>query len=402
MTAAAAVAVVGVVALMAMAFAGGAQRSVRLPAKTLTIETVTQGVFRDFTPLQGKVVPRDTVYLDALEGGQVEKVLVQAGDRVALGQPLIAFRNTQLELEVLDREGRLIESITQLQAYEKQLEQNRAANETTLARIDYDILRLSRLAERRDVLAAKGYLPQQARDETHDELNHNQRLRPLQMETNRRQEELRLKQLPQIRAELEGLQQSLKITRSKMDALVVKAPVAGRLTAIDLKIGQNRNRGERLAEITPDTGFRVQADVDEYYLGRVRTGQTGEVDWGGATRRLRVSRIYPQVKNGTFVVDLDFDGAQPAALTPGEAMQGRLSLGGDRPALILPAGAFLERSGGDWVFVVDGNKALKRRIKVGRRSTEQVEVLAGLRPGDRVITSDYAGLEKIDRVDLAN
>ncbi len=228
-------------------------------------------------------------------------------------------------------------------------------------------------------------------------------IRPVQVETNKRQEALRVQQLPQIRQEMASLQKSLQITRATLDDLTVKAPASGRLTAMDLQPGENRNRGDRLGQITLETGFKIAAQVDEYYLGRVAPGQTGQIDIDGRTLNLKAERIYPEVKNGAFTVDLSFEGPQPQGLLPGEMVQGKLSLGADRPALVLPAGAFLERSGGDWVFVVapDGRHADRRRIKIGRRNSEQVEVLSGLRPGERVITSDYQGLEKIDRVDLA-
>jgi len=379
-----------------------AQRSVRVPIGTVTIETVLKSVFHDDTTLQGKVVPRDIVYLDALEGGQVQKLLVRAGDRVVAGQPLIVFRNTQLELEVMEREGRLVESITQLQSFEKQLEQNRAENEKLLARIDYDIVRLSRMAERRAPLVAAGFVTREQNDQIHDELAHNKRIRPLQAETNQRQETLRHRQMPGIRTELAGLQQSLRMTRAKLDDLTVRAPVSGQLTTLTLQPGENRNHGERLGMITQDTGFKIAASVDEYYLGRVRAGQTGTIDLDGRDARLVAERIYPEVQNGVFTVDPNFPGGAPAGLLPGQAVQGKLSLGADRPALILPAGAFLDRSGGDYVFVVaqGGGHAERRRIRLGRRNAEQVEILAGLRAGERVITSAYQGFEKVDRIDL--
>ena len=383
-------------------FVSPAKRSVRLPLAQVSIDTVQRGVYHDFTTLQGSVAPRDVVYLDALEGGQVEKILVHAGDRITVGQPLLAFRNAQLELDVLEREGRLVESITQQQSYEKQLEQNRADNEKTLAQIDYNIIRLQRMAEKRDPLLQAGYVSKETTQQVHDELDYNRKIRPVQAQTNERQEALRKEQLPKIHIQMASLENSLKITQATLGDLTVKAPVSGRLTAMDLQIGENRNRGDRLGEITMDSGFKIAAQVDEYYLGRVASGQTAQIDLNGRTLNLKAERIYPQVKNGTFTVDLSFQGAQPQGLLPGEAVQGKLSLGADRPALVLPAGAFLERSGGDWAFVVapDGHHADRRRIKIGRRNSEQVEVLSGLQPGERVITSDYQGLEKIDRVDL--
>jgi len=368
----------------------------------VTIATVEQGAFHDFVPLRATVVPLDTVYLDALEGGRVERILAQAGDTVTKGQPLVELSNAELELDVLDREGRLIESITQLQAYETQLEQNRIANQKSLAQIDYDIVRLKRSLMRRNQLVARALEPAETRDTVQDELNHEMEIQPLQAQSNQTQEVLRVRQLPQIHSQLEKLQQDLQITHSKLDNLTVRAPVTGRLTEMDLKVGENRNRGERFAQITPDTGFKLAADVDEFYLQRVRDGQVAQVDIGDQSYEVRITRVYPEVKAGTFKVDLAFQAAQPPGLIPGQAVQGRLSLGADRMTTILAAGAFLERTGGDWVFVVDpdGHSARRRTIRVGRRNAEQVEIAAHLAVGERVIVSDYTGLERIDRIDL--
>ncbi|MFI4976057.1 MAG: efflux RND transporter periplasmic adaptor subunit [Caulobacterales bacterium] len=382
---------------------GGAKSSVRVPANGVTIDAVQDGVFHDFAALRAQVAPKDVNYLDALEGGQVEQVLAHAGDVVVAGQPLVRFRNTQLELDVLDREGRLVESITQLQAYQKQLEDTRLANARDAEQIAYDIIRLTRSAARRDALMAKGYLAPEQRDIVHDELDHDRRLQPLQLESLRREEALRKSQLPQVQAEIASLRESLRITRAKLDDLTVRAPIGGKLTDMDLYIGQIRNRGDRLGQIVPDTGFKLQAPVDEYYLDRVRLGQQGDVELDGRTYPARVSRVDPQVKDANFRVELNFVGPTPPSLLPGQALEGKLSLGGDQRALVLPAGAFLERTGGDWVMVVDagGGHADRRRIKLGRRNSEQVEVLGGLKAGERVITSDYTGFEKVDRVDLA-
>jgi HlyD family secretion protein len=398
----AAIGVLGGVVALGLSFAAGARATLRVPAANVTMGEARTGVFHDFTTLRAKAVPKDVVFLDALEGGQVEQVLAQAGDVVAAGQPLVKFRNTQLELEVLDREGRLSESITQLQTYEKQLEDARVANEKAAAQIDYDITRLSRDAERADALIGKGFVPRQQYEAVHDELAHNRRLQPLQASINQEEEMLRQRQLPQLKAELANLQQSLTVARSKLDALVLRAPVAGKLADMHLNLGEIKRPGERLGQIVPDTGFRIEAHVDEYYLDRVRLGQTGAVDDDGRSWPLVVTRVDPQVKDATFLVELAFQGPAPKDLLAGQALEGRLVLGGDRPGLVLPAGPFLERSGGDWVMVVDasGRRAEKRRIRIGRRNADQVEVLSGLRPGDRVITSDYTGYEKVERVVL--
>jgi HlyD family secretion protein len=402
MAAGAAIGGLMILALAVAAIGGAARNSLRVPAAQLSIEPVRQDVFHDFTAIQGQVEPHDTLYIDALEGGQVRQILAQAGDRVVAGQPLVVFRNTDVELDVLNREAIVAQSLSQAHTLQNGLEATRAANEKALQQIDYDIVRLQRASRRRDVYANKGVFPQEEIDQLHDELDHNLKIRPVQAETNRRQEALRRAELPQIQAELATLQRSLGAIRSRLEDLTVKAPAAGRITVMDLKLGQTERPGDRLAEIVPDTGFKVTADIDEFYLPRIRVGQIATGEFDGQSRRLRVTRIYPQVKNGVFTVDMEFVGAAPSGLTAGATVQGKLSLGDDRKALVLPAGAFLERTGGDWVFVLspDGRHADRRRIKLGRRNAEQVEVVSGLRPGERVVTSDYTGFEKIDRLDI--
>ena len=387
---------------IAIMFLGRPERSVRVAATSVTVARVTEGTFHDFIPLTGKVVPMNTVYLDALEGGRVDRILAQAGDIVSEGQALVELSNTELELDVLDREGRLVESITQLQAYQTQLEQNRVANQKALAQIDYAVIRLQRSVARRNILVEDDAEPVEIKDQVQDELDYDLRVRPMQHESNRKQEALRQQQLPHIRSQLEKLQEDLKITHGKLDNLTVRAPVTGRLTALDLKVGENRNRGERFGEVTPETGSKLASEVDEYYLGRVLDGQIADIGIGDKAWVLKVIRVYPKVTNGTFTIDLAFKDATPAGLLPGQTLQGKLALGADRAAIILPAGAFLERTGGDWIFVLakDGKSALRRTIKIGRRNAEQVEILSGLAVGEQAIISDYSGLERIDRIEL--
>lgn len=393
---------IGLVLLAAAIVFGNSERTIRLAATSVTIATANRGVFHDLIPLRGTVAALNTVYVDAPEGGRIQRVLAQAGDSVIGGQPLVDLTNTELELDVLDREGRLIESITQLQAYQTQLEQNRVANQKALAQIDYNVIDTRRALDRRKTLLAQNLVPVEAVDQLQDQLNYESRLRPMQEQSNRTQEELRVRQLPQIGRQIQTLEQDVKITHGTLDDLVVRAPVSGRLTAMDLKIGQTLERDGRVAVITPGTGYKLSATVDEYYLGRVKEGQVADIEIGDATWPLRVNRVYPQVTDGSFAVDLAFIGKEPPGLLPGQNLQGKLTLGADRTGTILPAGAFLEVTGGDWVFVLskDGRFARRQRIKVGRRSAEQVEVLSGLAPGERVIISDYTGLERIDRIDL--
>ncbi len=379
-------------------------RTVRMAANAVTIGTVERAVFRDFVPLRGRVVPRDIVYLDAQEGGRVERVLVEAGDTVTAGQPLLEFGNTELQLEVIEREVRIIEQINNLRTTERSLEQDRETNLRSLAEIRYNLVRLGRLTERRNSLASRGAASVAEREDAADELGYYHALHPIVEQSSAKQDEWRARRTPEIRDELEKLQQNLAIVRGKLDNLIVRAPVSGRLTDLDLKVGENCERGKRLAQITPQTGFKLSAEVDEFYLARVHVGQRADMQFDETAVPLRVSRVYPQVKDGQFTIDLAFESAAPAGLLPGEASQGRLRLGEDVSAVVVPAGAFLEQTGGDWIFVLarDGQSAFRRRIKLGRRNAEQLEVLSGLSADERVVTSDYRGLEHLDGIELTH
>jgi HlyD family secretion protein len=391
------------VPLLLMASRGLSERSLRVAESNITLARVERGLFHDFVPLHGTVAPKDTIYLDALVGGQVEKILAQPGDQVAAGQPLVIFRNSQLALEVLRNEGGLVHSLTQVQQQQTGLENTRIANETALQQIRFNITSLEHTLARYEPLLQQGGISTREVEEVRDRLAHNRALLPLQEETNRHQAALRKQQLPGLQAFEKSILRSLEATRRELDDLTVKAPVSGRITQLDLKIGQNRNRGERLGEITPPTGFKIAADIDEYYLGRIRDGQAADVTLSGTRYQLRVARVHPAVKGGVFTVELFFEGKMPTDLSPGATADGKLSLGGDREGLILPAGAFLEASGGDFVFVIegDGREARRRRVKLGRRNSEQVEVLSGLKAGDRVIISDYGNYDRIERIDLS-
>ncbi|MTJ83722.1 MAG: efflux RND transporter periplasmic adaptor subunit [Telmatospirillum sp.] len=357
----------------------------RSDLKTVSVQ---QGVFQTLIPFNASVIPNDIVVIDAVEGGRIDRLLVATGDEISAGQPLLEFSNTSLELDVLDRESRLIASISQLQTYQTVLEQNRINNEKQLAQIDYDITRLNRSLVRRDALAAKGAEAEELRDRVRDELNYNRKLRPMQAESNSRQNDLRLRQLPEIKGQLAMMQQDLKVTRSKLDNLKVRAPVSGRITAMDLTVGQTRNRGERLAEITPNTGFRLSADIPESYVGEVHVGQKASVRIGNREWPLHIARFLPRVMAERFKVDLTFDDDLPKDLLPGLSAAGSIVTQETPGLLLLPEGRYLPAGTDIEVFVLapDGQSAGRRAVKLGRRNGRQVEVLGGLSAGDRVVT----------------
>lgn len=400
----AAVVLIAMALLAIKLIAGTSSKTLRMPLEQLTIATVERGVFRDLIPVNANVVPRETVYLDAVDGGRVERVLVEAGDLVEEGQPLLELSNTNLALQVIQQESQLNQALSQLQQNEIALEQNQLSNDRALVEIEYNLLRLQRATERRANLARNGMLSAEQRDEVTDELAYYQKLKPIQTESGRRQSDLRDRLLPDIHRQVQILRGNLTVVHDKLDSLVVRAPVSGKVTSLDLKVGENRAAGQRLAEVTPDAGMKLIADIDEFYLARVRPGQVAIIDIDGKPTNLTVRRVSPQVRNGQFRIDLDFEGDSPAALVAGATAQGRLRLGGDTPAIVAPNGPFLERTGGNWVFILaaDGQTAERRQISVGRRTIEQLEVMAGLAPGDRIITSDYTGLDRVERVVLTH
>ena len=397
-------AVSGAVIIAALAgirlIAGSGESTVRMPRAQLVVSTVEQGIFHDLIALRARVEPRETMYIDAIDGGSIDRVLVEPGDRVQKGQPLIELSNTNLALSVIQQESQLNQAISQLQQNEIALEQNSLANERALTEIEYQLVKLERSAARREGLVSGGGVSKEQRDEISDELAYYRRLHPIQSASSKRQSDLRDRLLPDIHRQLGNLRGNLDVVQGKLAGLIIRAPVAGVVTAIDLKVGEHRNPGERLAEVTPESGMKLTANVDEFYLSRVRADQTAVVDVNGAPVKVTVRRVSPQVRNGQFSIDLDFNGDSPATLVSGETTQGRLQLGDDSPARVLMVGPFLERTGGDWVFVVakDGKSAQRRRIKVGRRNAEQLEILGGLAPGERVVTSDYASLDRADRI----
>jgi len=390
------------VLLIVKLIAGAGGRILRMPLERVSVTTVSQGLFRDLIPVNARVVPRETIYVDAIDGGRVDRIYVEEGDAVEEGQPIIELSNTNLALQVIQQQSQLNQAISQLQQNEIALEQNRLLNERGLAEIDYKILSLRRAMDRREDLARKGLLPREQRDEVADELAYYAKLEPIQRDSGRRQSELRDRLLPDIHGQLKNLRGNLQVVNDKLDSLVVRAPLSGRVTALDLKVGENRGAGERLAEVTADSGMKLIADIDEFYLSRVRAGQTASLDLNGKQVDLTVRRVSPQVRDGRFQIDLDLGSERPGALVAGATAQGRLRLGGDTDAVIVPNGPFIERTGAGWVFVVsaDGQTAERRSIRIGRRSIEQLEVLSGLVPGDRIITSDYTGLDQADRLVL--
>jgi len=370
-------------------------------ANRLTISTVQRGTFDDFIPLRGRVTPLVSVYLDAIEGGRVEEVLVEDGAMVHKGQLLAVLSNAELQLSVLARQTEVTQQINSMRSQELALAQTRLQNERALIEADLATQKAQRQYEVQRPLAEKGFVAGRVIRDSRDEYDANRRRSAVLRRQQATDERLQSRQLAQLSQTAAVLNSGLGIARSSLDALNLRAPVSGQLTAFSIQVGQSLDRGERLGQIDTE-GNKLVALVDEFYLGRVQEGQMATAEVGGKVYRLKLAKIYPQVRNGTFEVDFHFVGQAPANVQRGQTIQTKLTLSDPTKAVLIPNGAFYNETRGNWVFVVapDGRQAVKRQVRLGRRNAEYIEVLEGLEVGERVLTSPYTGFAERDRLDL--
>lgn len=360
----------------------------------LTIAPVERGVFEDFLPLRARVTPLVTVYLDAVEGGQVDKKLVEDGAQVVEGQLLAVLSNAELQLSTLEKQAEVEQQLNNMRSQELALvnthnsnlrDLNQAENELAKARRQYDLYKS---------LADKGFVAMKTFNDTKDDLDYQTNRLQILKQSISQNESLQRSQLAQLRAAAASLNRSMGVAQGSLSQLSIRAPVTGQLSGFDIQLGQSLQQGERIGQIDSAGGDKLQADVDEFYLGRVAVGQTASADIEGKTYRLKVAKVYPQVRNGEFQIDLEFVGPEPASMQRGQTVQAKLTLGDSSTAVLIPNGAFFNDTGGNWVFVVDknGSSATRRAIQLGRRNSDVIEVVGGLKPGEKVVTSSYSGL----------
>lgn len=366
----------------------------------LTIATIEQGVFEDYLPLRARVTPLLTVYLDAVEGGRVERLLVEDGAHVTQGQLLAELSNADLQLSTLARQTEVEQQLNNMRSQELALAQTRSANLRDLNQAQTDLAKARRQYELYKPLVEKGFVSSKAYNDARDDYRYQTRRLEILERSIARDEAMQASQLRQLRASASSLNSSLSIARGSLGQLNLRAPVSGQLSGFSIQLGQSLQQGERLGQIDSAGRNKLVADVDEYYLGRVEVGQSATAEVDGKTYGLRVDKVYPQVRGGQFQVDLVFDGAEPPTMQRGQTVQARLTLGDSSRAVLIPNGAFFNDTGGNWVFVVDegGGSAVKREVQLGRRNNDYIEVLSGLRPGERVIISSYGGMVDKDHL----
>jgi len=393
--------VAGVVLLAIFFTTFDSSTSFTLDGQRIRTAEVSTGVYEDFIPLRAAVEPERTVYLDAVEGGRVEAILVEEGAYVEEGQPLIDLSNTSLQLDVIAREAEVSEQLNNLRNTQLAIEQNRLKLKSDLIEIDYEIARLSRLVARYEELEGKQFISKNEYEDAVDELQYNRNRREVTRESQAQDERIRLAQIEQLNSSVEHLERNLILARANLENLLIRAPRSGQLTSMNAEIGESKARGERLGQIDDVDRFKAVALVNEFYLNRVRSGQQALLEVDGRDYRLEVSKIYPEVQASQFEVDFRFIGDAPPDIRRGQTLQMRLVLGDTTErATLLANGPFFNDTGGAWVFVLDpdGKIATRRPVQLGRRNPSTIEVQAGLVPGDEVIISSYANFIEVDRL----
>jgi HlyD family secretion protein len=370
----------------------------------LAIAEAQSGTFEDFVPVRAQVTPLVTVYLDAVEGGQVDKKLVEDGAQVVEGQLLAVLSNAELQLSTLEKQAEVEQQLNNMRSQELALVNTHNDNLRDLNQAENDLAKARRQYDLQKALADKGFVAMKTFNDTKDDLSYQNNRLAILKQSVQQNESLQRSQLQQLRMAANSLNSSMGVARSSLGQLNIRAPVTGQLSGFDIQLGQSLQQGERIGQIDSAGGDKLQADVDEYYLGRVAVGQTATADIDGKTYRLKVAKVYPQVRNGEFQIDLLFIDQEPKSMQRGQTIQAKLTIGDSAKALLIPNGAFFNDTGGNWVFVVDkgGSSATKRQVQLGRRNSDFIEVLGGLKPGDRVITSSYSGLTDKDRLNFSS
>ena len=368
----------------------------------LVIAPVKVGVFAEYIPAQATIQPRVTAYLDAVEGGQVAERLVEEGAFVKRGQIIVRLKNTNLELEVMGRQAQLMEQLDRLNSTLLSFQQARLGHERELIDATAQVRQITQRLARRQALGVAGAVPAAEIDELKIDLDHYRALEQKMAEARDVDVQFQAKQMAQLRAAIKATQNNISMAGETLQSLAVKAPISGQLSALDADLGAAKTSGQRIGQIDDSTSFKAEARVDEFYLGRIAIGQSATTEIEGQALHLEVAKVYPEVRDRQFKVDLFFTGAAPQSLRRGQTLQLRLEIGAAHQSLVTANGPFYQDTGGAWVFVLSpsGTAAERRTVRLGRHNPEQIEVLAGLSAGERIIASSYESLRAFDRIHI--
>ena len=396
----------GSVALVALLAAGvyfsSGKSKLNVVSDRITISEITQGPFQEFIPVDGVVLPVTTIYLDAMEGGRVEEKFVEDGAVMKKDQPILRLSNTDLELSLANQETAVFDVLTQMQNTKNNAEQNSMNRQTQMADVDNALKEAERVYNLNKKLYDQKVIGKQEYESSLNLFNYQVGRRKLSGDILKQDGTSMKLQISQAKQSYERMQNSLALMRKKVGDLIVRSPIYGQLTSLDAEIGQNKNKGERLGQIDVMSGFKARVNVDEHYISRIFIGLGGECLLAGKNYRLTIKKVYTQVTAGRFQVDMEFNDSIPAGIRRGQTLQIRLALSDERKALLLAKGGFYQQTGGNWIFKVNenGTMAYKVDIQLGSQNPDYYEVLQGLQPGDKVITSSYENYGNIQELVL--
>lgn len=385
----------GIVGLAALIFGSwyftSGKSRLNVNTDRITISEIRQGPFQEFIPVNGVILPMTTIYLDALEGGRVEEKFVEDGAIMKKDQPILRLSNTDLELSLVNQETSVFNLLTQMQISRNAAQQNTIGKLNQRTDVDNALNEAERIYKLDKKLYEQKVIGSQEFKQAENNYNYQLQKKKLADEVLKKDTVSTRQEQEQAKQSFDRTQNALQVMRKKVGDLIVRAPVDGQLTSLDAEIGQSKNKGERLGQIDVMNGFKVRVDVDEHYLSRIFIGLIGETSFAGKNYKLIIKKVFSQIANGRFQVDMEFKDSIPQGIRRGQTMQIRLALSDEMQAIILPKGGFFQQTGGNWIFKLsaDGNTAYKVDIQLGLASPDYYQVLQGLKPGDKVITSSY-------------
>lgn len=379
----------------------GSQSSLNVIREKLTVSKVERGVFDEFIIVTGVVQPLKTYQLDAIEGGYVAQKLIDGGATVKKGDLILKLENQRLMLDFVNRETEMYDLINNLENTRLRLRQDKFNLRKTLSELDFQIQQAKADYERSAKLYADKVVSQQEFERLKNTFERLSSQREIEIENQKFQEENSILQIKQLEGTLERTKLNLSMMKENLSNLSVKAPVSGLLSRVDVEIGASITAGQNIGQIDDLNGFKMKVEVDEHYISRIFPGLEGSFEFNGALVHLIVSKVYPEVRNGRFDVDMVFEKI-PDGIRRGQSVPVRLQLGKPAEATLLATGGFFSDTGGNWVYVLsaDGSKATKRNISLGRKNPQFFEVLSGLEPGEEVITSSYENFGEKDVLNL--
>jgi HlyD family secretion protein len=385
-------AVVAVLALIGLSyyFTMGKSR-LNVDVERITISEVKKGSFQEFIPVNGIVLPVTTIYLDAIEGGRVEEKYVDDGAVVKKDQPLLRLSNTDLELSLINQETSVFNLLTQMRISSNAAQQNTIGKLNQYTDVDNALKEAERIYKLDKRLYEQNAIGSQEFKQAENNYNYQLQKNKLTQQILNKDSFSTKQEASQAQQTIARTQNALQVMRRKVGDLIVRAPVDGQLTSLDAEIGQSKNKGERLGQIDVLSGFKARVDIDEHYITRIFTDLVGDFTLGDKTYKLKIKKIFTQVTNGRFQVDMEFIDTVPPGIRRGQTLQIRLSLSDETQAVLVPKGGFFQQTGGNWIYKVseNGNTAYKVDVQLGRQNPDYYEVLSGIKPGDKVVTSSY-------------